>query len=124
MPTDILTSEQEAFYSDLGSKKSSDPDVEHLLSQIRKRQWQTHEDLKTMTPQKMAFGIMHEIPYKDWNTPLTKLGHWPRGSTIAEIKAKPRLMNYTPKQAIAQLFAMDEEMKRKKQAGEQTDAHQ
>lgn len=96
-------------------KESSDPDIEKLIDQIRTRQWAAAEKIDRLTPGDMAFGLMRNVPRDQWNTPLTELGHWPRGSSIAEIKANPKLKNFTPAQAIEKLFEMDDAMKKAKE---------
>lgn len=94
-------------------KESNDPDIERLLDQIRERQWAQQDKIDSLTPGDMAFGLMRNVPREHWNTPLTKLGHWPRGSSIAEIKANPKLKGFTPAEAILKLFEMDDAMKAK-----------
>ena len=87
---------------------SGDPDIQKMLDQIWERQQKTSEEIKNLTPEKMAFGMMRNVPRKDWNTPLTELGYWPRGSSIAEIKKNPELKNFTPAQAMLKLFEMSD----------------
>jgi hypothetical protein len=90
---------------------AQDPDIQKVLDQIAARQAATAADIREMTPAKMAFGMMRHMPRDKWNTPLTQMGHWPRGSSIAEIKKDPKLMNLTPAQAMLKLFEMDDAMK-------------
>ena len=87
---------------------SGDPDIQRVLDQVWERQQKTSEDIKNLTPEKMAFGMMRNVPRKDWNTPLTELGHWPRGSSVAEVKKNPELMNLTPAKAMLKLFEMSD----------------
>lgn len=98
----------------VSEKETKDPDLEAVLDKIRTRQWAEQDKIGNLMPSDMAFGLMRHVPRKDWNTPLTKLGHWPRGSSIAEIKANPKLKNFTPAQAIEKLFEMDDQMKKGK----------
>lgn len=96
------------------AKEQSDPEFEKVLDSIRERQWETRAKIEGLTPGDMAFGMMRNVPRKDWNKPLTELGHWPRGSSISEIKENPKLKNFTPAQAIEKLFEMDDELKKGK----------
>lgn len=96
---------------DVPRKPQSDSDIEKVLKEIDARQAKSAKDADEMTPGGMAFGMMRNVPRKDWNTPLTELGHWPRGSTVAEIKANPELKNFTPAQAMLKLFEMDDAQK-------------
>lgn len=91
--------------------KHPDYDIQRVLDEIHARQQAQQEKIDNLTPGDMAFGLMRNVPREQWNTPLTKLGHWPRGSSIAEIKANPALMHFTPAQAILKLFEMDDQMK-------------
>lgn len=100
-----------------GEPVNHDPDIQKILDQITERQKNTSEAIKNLTPEKMAFQMMRQVPRKDWNTPLTKMGHWPRGSTIAEIRANPKLMNFTPAQAMLKLFEMSDEQAKKGASG-------
>lgn len=98
-------------YLDEVPPRTSDPDIQKILDQIAVRQKETREKISGLTAADLAFALMRRIPRKDWNTPLSKLGHWPRGVSIAETKGNPQLLNYTPAQAILQLFEMDDQMR-------------
>jgi hypothetical protein len=98
-------------------RKHSDPRLQAILDQIAARQRKSKEFIQNMSPADMAFAIMRNVPRKHWDTPLTELGHWPRGSTIAEIRRNPQLKNYTPKQAIMQLFDLDAQRRRQTAGG-------
>lgn len=91
--------------------RSSDPDIQRVLDQIAARQERDLSKIKNLTYGDLAFALMRRVPRDKWNVPLTKLGHWPRGSTIAEIKETPALLNYTTAQAILQLFELDDKAK-------------
>jgi hypothetical protein len=93
--------------------KNTDPDIQKILDQISERQSKTADEIKNLSTEKMAFGMMREIPRDKWNTPLTEQGHWPRGSSIAEIKKNPELMKFTPAQAMLKLFEMSDAQKGK-----------
>lgn len=95
------------------SPRSGDSDVQRVLDEITKRQKQQAEKIAGLTPADLAFALMRRVPREDWNTPLSRLGHWPRGSTVAEIKRTPALRDFTTAQAILQLFALDDEAKRR-----------
>ena len=96
-------------------KPVGDPDIEKVLKEIDARQAKNAEDINHLTPEGMAFGMMRNVPREHWNTPLTELGHWPRGTSVAEIKKNPELKNLTPAQAMLKLFEMsDAEKKGKK----------
>jgi hypothetical protein len=97
------------------SGSTSDDDVQKILDQISARQKAHAEKVAGLTAGDLAFALMRQIPREHWNTPLSKMGHWPRGSSIKEIKETPALLNYTPAQAILQLFEMDDRMKRERQ---------
>lgn len=98
----------------VSDQEHSDPAVERVIDQIRTRQWATVEKFQNLTPGDMAFGLMRQIPRDKWNTPLTEMGHWPRGSTISEIKENKILREFTPAQAILKLFEMDDALKARK----------
>lgn len=92
--------------------RSGDPDIQRVLDQVAARQAKDAEKIKGLSYGDLAFALMRRVPRDKWNVPLSKLGHWPRGSSIKEIKETPALLNYTTAQAILQLFALDDERKR------------
>lgn len=93
---------------------SGDADIQKVLDQVWERQQKNQDQIDHLTPGGMAFGMMRNVDRKDWNTPLTELGHWPRGSSVAEIRKNPELMHLTPAKAMLKLFEMDDAMKAKK----------
>lgn len=95
------------------TRRSGDDDVQRVLDQIKARQERDEKKAGSLTAGDLAFALMRQIPRAHWNTPLSKMGHWPRGSSIAEIKKTPALLNYTPAQAILQLFEMDDRAKQR-----------
>lgn len=88
--------------------RSGDKDIQAVLDQIEARQKAQQEKIRGLTYGDLAFALMRQVPREHWNTPLSKLGHWPRGSSIKEIKETPALLNYTTAQAILQLFELDD----------------
>lgn len=103
----------------LDAPRSGDPDIQAILGQIEARQKRQAEKTNALTPADLAFALMRQVPREHWNTPLSKMGHWPRGTSIAEIKKTPALLNYTPSQAILQLFALDDERIRREGSAEE-----
>lgn len=93
--------------------RSNDPDIQRVLDDIGAKQKARAEKAASATPGDMAFGMMRNVPREHWNTPLADLGHWPRGSSIAEVKKNPELRNFTPAQAIIKLFELDDAAKKK-----------
>lgn len=91
--------------------RSGDKDIQRVLDQIEARQKAQEAKAAGLTHGDLAFALMRQVPREHWNTPLSKLGHWPRGSSIKEIKATPALLNYTTAQAILQLFELDDKRK-------------
>jgi len=106
----LIGQEQEEF-----PERSGDPDIQKVLDEIAVRQQRDVRDVENMTPGDLAFRLMRQVPRSQWNTPLTKLGHWPRGSTVDEIKRTPELRNFTPAQAILKLFELDDEDRKRRQ---------
>lgn len=98
--------------SNLPDATVTDPDLLRVLEPIYQRQAEEKQTIQALTPETLAWKMMHNVPYKDWHTPLVKLGHWPRGSSIAEIKKSPELMELTPAKVILKLFELGEAQKR------------
>lgn len=92
-------------------QRSGDEDIQRVLDQIAVRQERDRKATESMTPGDLAFRMMRNVPRRDWNTPLLKLGHVPRGSTMDEVKNTPGLRELTPAQAMLRLFEMDDQIK-------------